>query len=199
MKKQLVLIAALILDNINIFAQIQKGNFLLVAGTSLESSLVSTESYDRDKVETSSFKFTPRVGYFLASNVVVGLDFLISNTNEKEDGNEYKSNTYAIGPFTRLYFGKDKIKFFLHAGLGFGKNTSEHYSSYAGSYDNKVKSNLKTHEFGGGISIFLLPKIALEVGILHGNASLKNTNHDNEDTTGKVKGIASSIGFSIHL
>jgi outer membrane protein len=203
MKKTLVLIAALILGNLTIFAQTQKGEFLLGAGTSLDfsflSSQVSTESYDSDKVKNNSFEFTPRVGYFLANNFVVGVDFLISNTKEKEDGDEYKSNTFAIGPFTRLYFGKDKIKPFLHAGLGFGKNTDEYNASYAGYSDDKVKANLTTYDFGVGVSFFLTPKVALEVGISYGNASLKYTNHYNEDTTNKVKGIASSIGFSIYL
>jgi len=203
MKKTLVLIAVLILGGTNVFAQTQKGDFLLGAGTSLDfsflSSQVSTDSYESDKVKNNSFEFTPRVGYFLANNLVVGIDFLTSNATEKEDGDRYKSNTFAIGPFARVYIGNKDVKPFLHAGFGFGKNTEEYNSSYAGYSDEKIKSNLTTYDVGGGVSFFLTPKVALEVGISYGNASSKFTNYYNEDATNKVKGIASSIGFSVQL
>lgn len=203
MKKTLVLIAVLIMGGANVFAQTQKGDFLLGAGTSLDfsflSSQVSTDSYERDKIKNNSFEFTPRIGYFLANNLVVGIDFLNSTATEKQDGDKYKTSTFALGPFARVYLGNTNVKPFLHAGFGFGKNTEKYNSSSAGYPDNKVKSNLTTYDVGGGVSFFLTSKVALEVGISYGNASSKFTNYYNEDATNKVKGIASSIGFSIHL
>ena len=118
MKKTLVLIA-LILGNLTIFAQTQKGTFLLGAGTNFDfsflSSQVSTESYDSDKVKNNSFEFTPRVGYFLVNNFVVGVDFVISNALQKNDGDVYKSNTFAAGPFA-LYTSERKISNHLYTG-----------------------------------------------------------------------------------
>ncbi|WP_319590181.1 outer membrane beta-barrel protein [uncultured Draconibacterium sp.] len=203
MKKALVLLAVLLIGGANVFAQTEKGDFLLGAGTSLDfsflSSQVSTDSYESDKVKNNSFEFTPCVGYFLANNLVVGIDFLTSNATEKEDGDKYKTSTFAVGPFARVYMGSTNVKPFLHAGFGFGKNTEEYNSSNAGYSDEKIKSNLTTYDVGGGVSFFLTPKVALEVGISYGNASSKYTNYYNEDATNKVKGIASSIGFSVHL
>lgn len=203
MKRTLVLIAALILGISNVFAQTQKGDFLLGAGTSLDfsflSSQASTESYDSDKVKNKSFEFTPRVGYFPANNFVVGIDFLTSNATEKEDGDEYKLNTFAIGPFARIYFGQNNVKPFFHAGFGFGKNNEEYNASYAGYPDEKLKSDLTTYDVGGGISFFLTPKVAVELGISYGNATSKYKNYYNEDAKNKVNGIASSVGFSVHL
>ena len=203
MKKTLLLLAVLLIGGANVFAQTQKGDFLLGAGTSLDfsflNSQVSTDSYESDKVKNNSFEFTPRFGYFLANNLVVGIDFLTSKASEKDDEDKYKSSTFAVGPFARVYIGNTNVKPFLHAGFGFGKNTEEYNSSYAGYPDDKVKSNLTTYDVGGGVSFFLTPKIALEIGISYGNASSKYTNYYNEDATNKVKGIASSIGFSVHL
>ena len=203
MNKTLLLITALILGGSNVFAQTQKGDFLLGAGTNLDfsflSSQVSTDSYDSDKVKNNSFEFTPRVGYFLANNFVAGIDFITTNATEKDDGDVYKSNTFAVGPFARLYFGQKNIKPFIHGGLGFGKNNEEYNPSYAGYSDEKVKSNLSTFDAGGGVSFFITTKVALEVGISYGNATMKYKNHYNEDAKNKVKGLASSIGFSIHL
>jgi outer membrane protein len=203
MNKTLVLIAALIVGVSNVFAQTQKGDFLLGAGTSLDfsflSSQVSMDSYDSDKVKNNSFEFTPRVGYFLSNNFVVGVDFITSNVTEKDDGDVYKSNTFAIGPFARLFIGQKNIKPFIHAGFGFGKNNEEYNSSNVQYPDDKVKSDLTTYDVGGGVSFFLSPKVSLEVEISYGNATSKFKTYYNEDATNKVKGIASSIGFSIHL
>lgn len=203
MNKALVLVIALILGISNVFAQTQKGTFLLGAGTNFDlsflSSQVSTESYDSDKVKNNSFEFTPRVGYFLLNNFVVGIDFVISNASQKEDGDVYKSNTFAAGPFARIYIGQKNIKPFIHGGLGFGKNTEEYNSSYAGYPDDKVKSDLITYDVGGGVSFFLSPKVSLELAIAYGNATSKYKTYYNEDAKNKITGIDSSIGFSIHL
>ncbi|HSO85820.1 MAG TPA: outer membrane beta-barrel protein [Draconibacterium sp.] len=169
----------------NVYAQTQKGVFLLGAGTNLDFSFlnrqVSTDSYESDKVKNNSFELTSRLGYFLTDNFAIGIDFVSSNATVKEDGDIYKSNTFAIGPFTRFYFGQKNFKPFIHAGFGFGKNNEEYDSSNIHYPDDKVKSKLATFDAGGEISFVLTHKVTLEVGISYGNAITKYKTYNNED------------------
>ncbi len=203
MYKAITLIGALILGGANCYAQTQKGDFLFGAGTSLDFSFlktqVTTESYESDKVKSNSFEFTSRLGYFLVDNFVTGIDFITSNATAKEDGDVYKSYTFAIGPFARYYFGQTKVKPFIDASFGFGKNNSEYDSSNVHYSDDKVKSKLSAFDAGGGISFVLTPKVTFEVGISYGNATSKYKTHYNEDAKNKVTGVGSNVGFSIHL
>ena len=185
------------------FAQMQKGDFLIGAGTNLDfsslSSQYSNDSYESDILKTNSFELNSRLGYFLANNFAVGLDLLKTNETEKEDGDVYKTNAFAVGPFARLYFGTSNVKPFIHSGLGFGNTKIEYEFSNIHYSDDSVKSSLLTFDIGGGVSFILSPKVALELGISYGNANSKFTNHYNEETTNKIKGIGSNLGISILL
>jgi hypothetical protein len=205
MYKAIALIGALILGGANCYAQTQKGDFLLGAGTSLDlssfNSQVTTGSYESDKVKSNSFELKSRLGYFLVDNFVTGIDFITSyaTIKEDEDGDVYKSYTFAIGPFARYYFGQTNVKPFIDASFGFGKNNSEYDSSNVHYSDDKVKSKLSAFDAGGGISFVLTPKVTFEVGISYGNAISKYKTHYNEDAKNKVTGVGSNVGFSIHL
>ncbi len=203
MYKTQTLLIILLVSTLNVFSQTEKGNFFIGAGTSLDFSALksqySNEDWEGEEVSTSSFEFNSRVGYFLANNFTVGIDFLKTSAKEKDDGDVYKSNTFAIGPFARLYFGKNKIKPFIHSGFGWGKNVEKFDASNVHYSDQKVDANLTTFDAGGGVSFFISPRLALELSFLYGSATSKFKTLQNQDAQNKVNGIASSIGVAIHL
>ena len=74
-------------------AQTEKCNFLLSGSGSLDFAFISlkleNDNTSEDAGKMSNLEFTPGVGYFIANNLAVGLEFSISSTSQKEDGDKY--------------------------------------------------------------------------------------------------------------
>ena len=100
-------------------AQTSQGSVSLGGG-------VSFGSYKRQEVgndyKSSSFSFSPQVGYFVVDNFEVGLALNVSMDNVKPDeGTDYKNNYLGVGPFARYYVftSNEKFAFFGDARFGF--------------------------------------------------------------------------------
>ncbi|SHM30962.1 Outer membrane protein beta-barrel domain-containing protein [Chitinophaga jiangningensis] len=126
MKKLIVIAAAALFGTQVANAQISKGDFL-VGGTA-EVSTSSTKTKDADdKTTSTSFGISPKVGYALNSNwmvgVFVGTQF---GVDKAADGTKNKSLAIAPGIFVRNYhmLGDSKFAFFAegNAAYGFGNN-----------------------------------------------------------------------------
>ncbi|WP_372776641.1 hypothetical protein, partial [Mangrovibacterium sp.] len=74
-------------------AQTEKGKILLDASSSLDftslSSKWETDYNSGDGGKTSSFDFSPAVGYFVANNLAFGIMLELSTTTEKDDYDKY--------------------------------------------------------------------------------------------------------------
>jgi len=146
-------------------AQTEKGNLLLGGGADFTSTSVGGKS-------TSSYSFSPNLGYFVAENIAVGARVGI-------DGGE-NTTTYSIAPFGRYYFLPigSNAKLFGDASVGFAG------SSAAGSKGSTVIG------VQAGPAFFLNNHTALEVA-----ARFASISSDGASTTE----FGLRVGFQIHF
>jgi outer membrane protein len=175
-------------------AQTEKGNFLLSGSGSLDFALLSlklkNDNTSEDAGKMTNLEFTPGVGYFIANNLAVGLEFSISSASQKNDGDKYTETTTMLWPFARLYFGKSNVKPFVQAGVGPG------WEKW-GYKNDKETENLIGYEFDGGLAVFLSPNISLDLILGYGGATAKITDYRNMEWKTTASGFGGSIGFSI--
>ena len=175
-------------------AQTEKGNFLLSGSGSLDFASISlkleNDNTSEDAGKISTVEFTPGVGYFIANNLAVGLEFALSSASQKEDGDKYTETTTMLMPFARLYFGKNNVKPFVQAGIGPGWEK-------LGYSNDKETENLTGYEFDGGLAIFIGQNISLDFILGYGRATANITDYRNVEWKSTSSGIGGSIGFSI--
>lgn len=172
-------------------AQTEKGKFLIGAQSSLSFSSMDkelkTDGGDHDLGTNTEFEFAPQFGYFIADGLVVGAELpFTSSKQEDEDGDKYKTNSIALLPFARYYFGQTNVKPYLHAGIGYGLLSEED------DYDEE-DYKMMVYEFGAGVAIFLNESIAVDLGLGYTSATLK----PDEDYSGDPKIVTSGLAFQV--
>ncbi|MEO5979466.1 MAG: outer membrane beta-barrel protein [Chryseolinea sp.] len=105
-------------------AQTSQGSVSLGGGFNFGASKDQNPGND-DK--TTSFSFSPQVGYFVVDNFEVGLALSLSTVNQKPgDGTDYKDSGFGIGPFARYYIFTSNEKFAFFGDARFGFNAYKH-------------------------------------------------------------------------
>ena len=176
MKK--VLFAAFLLVSSNaIFAQVNKGQFLVGGNAGFNSS-------KRGDEKLTSFWVSPNAGYFFIDKLAGGLR--LNFTSDKAKGAEDAYTSFGIAPFVRYYFldAAQKVNVFADASYGFDKEGG----------DKKESGNQYT--ISAGPAIFLSPNTALEFALFYnskGGDLHENIAGDRRNTFGL------NIGFQVHL
>lgn len=176
MKK--VLIAALLLVSSNaIFAQINKGQWMVGGNISFSSSKYG----DVDDSKETMFSIAPNAGYFFIDKLAGGLRLAFSSDKVKTASDA--STQLSIAPFVRYYFldAAQKVNVFADGSYGFGS---------AGAKD---KESFNYFQFMAGPAIFLTPNTALELAL-----SYKSSGGDAYGDD-RLKDFGFNIGFQIHL
>jgi hypothetical protein len=208
MKKNLLLIAVILIFSFQLDAQFDKGKILTGLTSTVgighgETDLLNLgltsykvkyggASYDMDK--TFSFNLLPRAGYFVIDNLVVGLDLLVSMRSEKSDDGDDKESesTLAIGPFVRYYYPLEKIYPFAEVNVGVGTWKEKWSNGSEGEYNE----GLMIFGFGLGAAAPLTEKVMIDALIGYSSQTWK----DKEDDTKWIYGtIGLRIGFIILL
>ncbi|UOQ54205.1 autotransporter outer membrane beta-barrel domain-containing protein [Hymenobacter cellulosivorans] len=182
-----ICVAALLLGGSALSAQAQTkaGTVLLGGGLGASKSKAEyTASYQSQTghSESTSFSLSPRAGYFLADNLVLGLITAYNHSRSESEGfdnvgikNTYttKGNGYQLGPFVRYYkMLGEKAGFFGQLEAGYSRSSGE-------SEDNNASlSTRKNRGYYGlltpGFAYFPTPKLGLEITL--GNVGYsKNT------------------------
>jgi hypothetical protein len=193
-------------------AQTQKGSVML--GTSANAGLgtllsllaenrpganntsvgFGTEKYDGEKVSTSTtFGLAPNVGYFVANNLMLGVNFSISTTSNKDEGDDesYGNTLTTFQPMLRYYFNSAKVRPYgeLRGGILNFKGRQEDEG------DSATVFGLK-----GGAAIFLNEKVSLDLFL---DYTMGFNNEEDEFTGEEIKNTSSLVsfgaGFSIFL
>lgn len=175
--KKLVLFIVLATFGVAASAQTYQGQWL--AGGDL--SFNSSKYPDHDA--TTTFVFTPNVGYFFMNNFAGGLR--INFVSQSQSGSS--ASSFDGGPFLRYYFlpATQKVNLFADAGAGFGSLSSTGSSS----------TSFNRFSIMAGPAIFLNEHVALEAAV--GYTSLGGDAYKLND---KRKGdIGINVGFQIHL
>ncbi|MFT3902965.1 MAG: OmpW family outer membrane protein [Niabella sp.] len=196
MKKITLLFAILTVGTFAATAQTEKGRFVVSGQSNLNFSSVSSKVYyDKKKVgdygKTTSFNFTPGVGYFVIDNLSVGLDVGLNFSRFKAEGEDAdKSETVSLIPSATYYFPLEgQVKPYVNAGAGYAFNSN-------GSSDKEKASGVA---YGGsaGIAVFLKSNLSIDLGVGYTGTRLKNKYDEKIEV--RAGGVAAVAGFSFYF
>ena len=193
----IALLACLIIAFTDVTAQTEPGKTFISGNTSLDLSFINTKlKNDNDKVDfgsNSSIELSPAIGKFVALNFVIGVTLPVSTSTEKTpDDDKYKTSTWAVGPFTRIYFGENDTKFFLSGSAGIG-GYSEKFTSSRGS-DDEASGGLSMYQVGAGVAIFMNKMVSVDLFLNYTSNTLKS-----DDLRISNKGINAGLGLSFTI
>jgi hypothetical protein len=179
--KKVLMAACLLVASQSMFAQINKGQWLVGGNISFESGKDGLESADEDDIKYSQFNFNPNAGYFLIDKLAVGLRANFYSYKEKNEDDA--ETNLLVGPFVRYYVldASQKVNVFADAGFSFGSRGT----------DDKTSQNEFT--ISAGPAVFLSPNTALEFALYYKKAGGELY----EDY--KYSRFGLNIGFQIHL
>jgi outer membrane protein len=209
MKKAILFSAVILLFAVSSMeAQINKGRWLVGVSTSISYlnfgsdimslgyTTVKQTNSSGDDVKYTTFNFLPKAGYFVADNLVIGLNNCVSTSVEKSGDYKYTTTYLATGPFIRYYINSKKVMPFFEADalLGVMKDKSE-----GGGYDSSSDTGVTGLGLGAGAAFKLADKVTFDImaGYNSLTAKAKQDNPDNEKTKQGTLGI--KLGFTILL
>jgi opacity protein-like surface antigen len=167
----------------------------------LEDSNNDGDSKDR------SFNFAPKIGYFLADNIVVGLGYSHVNffSSYTDDNSSYESKDIVkiVCPFVRLYAPVSTVSLFLdvEGGLGILKDNQEYDYFLNDSFDEKDESSSKATSIivSLGVAIPLADRINLDLAATYNRLGIEDK-EDNPDNTRYINiSYGAKIGFTFFL
>ncbi|MCW5911566.1 MAG: porin family protein [Cyclobacteriaceae bacterium] len=137
MKKNLILVFALVLAAPALWAQTTQGSLTLGGGFEYYSDK-SENAYGNSDYSTSSFQFLPNVGYFVVDNLEVGIRFgILSGKSGYQGSNQTKSTAFSAGPYARYYkfTSNERFAFTGAVGVSFasGKTSNGNFETKTGS------------------------------------------------------------------
>jgi len=216
MKKVILIIASLCLCNIFLLnAQINSGKVLMgvsstlnLTGTSVDLMSLGYSSIkyksdaagfeESDPVKMTSLNFSPRVGFFVANNLALGLDINIALSSQKDGEDDYKSNQTSLGfgPFIRYYIPGGTVIPFLEAGVSIGEIKTKYESEF---WDSENKTNIMSYLAGIGIAVPIGERVTFDLMAGYNSVTVKDKN-DNDDNDRTVIGtFGLKLGFIVIL
>src|ERR1044072_5224031 len=128
--KKVLFAAFLLVSSHSMFAQINKGQWLVGGNVSFEAGKDGPENADDDDKKYTNFQFHPNAGYFFIDKLAAGLRVNFSSDKYKSDDDA--STDFNFGPFVRYYFldAAQKVNVFADAGIGFGSAGTDEKTSY---------------------------------------------------------------------
>jgi opacity protein-like surface antigen len=206
MKKSIVYIFCLFMLSLSALAQIPKGSSMI--GGSISGSYQKATPTYGDAERTTSIDLRPNYGLFVINNLCVGIGAGFGFSKVVRETQGYtpeatdKTTTLSVGPFVRYYVPITQ-KLYAFADASYGWNwvhfDSNHRDNSLGQ-GAMTKERTSTWGLGAGISYFMTPNAALELGLGYTHDHRKETETDfppaSNDKTGT---LGLSIGFNIFL
>lgn len=195
-----ILLAVLSATTTKTNAQTEKGKTLLGGQTKLEYSTFNanweTDYNSGSSGKTRSLEIDPQIGRFVANNFALGIEIPYNRNKDIDGDDSYTTSSLMVMPFARYYFGKTKVKPYLHGaiGPGWGKTTNE-----ISLQEYKTKFNLTGYEAAGGLGVFLNQYVSLDFSLGYGQLTSKYNDDYNVDRKDNVKGIDFNIGIVVCL
>ena len=212
MKPGSVLVVLLFLSSTVVFGQLEKGNIFIQGSSSIG---FSSEKYtyisggtSTESSKSTSFRFSPKVGYFIIDNLPVGLlmDIYTYKNKAIDSDNKNTNNEFLIGPFARYYFlAQEKLKPMAEVYAGFGGSKAKYEYS---SYTNESQYGIIKIGFGVGASYFVTNNVAIDMLIGYNSSRYKlksetsaarSAASEQEDQTDKYAGLGISIGVVVTI
>ncbi len=153
---------------------------------------------DQGKENTTSFSFTPKMGYFLKNRICIGVLTNITLSGSKISDFDYKNTDteWYIGPFGRYYLEYGKITPFAELSAAFGGQTSKFETTDGTS---KTTHSLLRAAGGIGANYFLNESIAFEAILEYIYNKRKPTSEGATGSGHLDSGISFSIGVVVYF
>ncbi|MFW6328135.1 MAG: outer membrane beta-barrel protein [Bacteroidota bacterium] len=219
-KLSLLLLGALIMGLTGLKAQVNQGKIILGLSSSFGVTNTSTDfmnigfSTVKEKSDADGFEegdpskmtrinFSPRLGYVVTDNFVIGLDLntVIGTQKAGDDaGDKYSQSMVAVGPFIRYYISSATVLPFLEVSSQFGTLKDKYdFSDNTFFEDQEYTASLTSVGGGVGIAAPLGEKVHFDVLVGYNSLTIKDK-EDNEDNERSVLGTAAiKLGFTVLL
>ncbi len=186
MKKMIALCIAHLLFLLTANAQTEKGKWVISGQTNLSFAYNSSAEYMKSyKTKSGTFTLQPAVGYFVATNLAVGLS--AAYTYSKADFSEATS-TLALMPQAEYYFPLEgKARPFVTIGGGYARHSEGDSAIF--KYDGFAAGG------GAGVALFLKNNISLDLGAHYTYTQLENIQKRGYYV--KNNGLGFLAGFSL--
>jgi len=201
--KHILVTALLALLGTGALAQTNQGTVTLSGGLSINMS-----SFGRDednKKRDISFSISPRVGYFVADKLELGVSSTYSATKNRTYYPGYetvtKGQNKAIGTYLKKYFMLgDKVAVHATANLGYATSRQKFYSTpFGDTGPQPSETNLNSDYFGlnlsPGITFFPAEKIGL--GASFGSLGYTYRTEETKNISNDIKSKFSNIGLDL--
>lgn len=218
MKKTIILLCILgMIPLCSVMGQTSKGSFLLggasqfslapsggelgVAnllgnGFSTIKAKSDSEITNDDETKAWSFNLSPKLGYFVLNNLVLGTEIGLSTSRlkDKSPGYEYEytNSLVGLGPFARYYFPSGKVYPFLETGVTFGQLRSKWD-------DFEEKTGLSGFHFGAGMGMFTGGKLGFDFSVGYQSLSYKEKENNPDNYRMVVSTLGIRVGFMVLL
>ncbi|MVM29934.1 outer membrane beta-barrel protein [Spirosoma sp. HMF4905] len=183
----------LLLIQLSVKAQTQKGRWN--AGVS-----IGQFSYQKDDVSNSfSGSISPTVGYFVATNFLLGIGVPLSYSTQNYSGYSIIRNEHAISigasPFARYYVGSSKLKPYVGISYSLSHANFHNENSLNTPSESNSESNSTTLTPSLGLAYFLNQNISLDAQLGYNWYSSKETLFGSSSYT--YRNATLGIGFNI--
>lgn len=175
------------------------GSDLMSIGFSNIKYKSDADSYSEpDPDKQTSVNISPKIGFLVANNLLLGIDFNLAYSKNTDGSDDYKytQSIFGAGPFIRYYIPTNSIKPFIEANSSFGSVSSK--SEYNGN-TNDDSERLISLGGGIGMAVPIGSKVTFDVMANYSSLSLKETK-DNDDNFRTIVGtFGIKLGFLIYL
>ena len=204
MKLQKIAFLPFIFFAFTTFSQTEKGQFYMGANSNINASFISyysksDTSPSQKRGENRAFSISPKIGFFIINNLVLGADLSLSFNVYKPNGVKGNENSISLGPFAKYYFLEDSFKPFVSAKYSLGRYNRS-YDYLDEDPDNGIdKRSLTNLQIGGGIAYFLHNSVSLASGIHYLRTTNKSLDDNRFNLTDINAGFTSSFSFAIFI
>jgi outer membrane protein len=190
----------------SVFAQTNKGNFVLSGNTNLNvlfsNTSVGTDSIETGKIKDNQFAFTAAAGYFLIDNLTAGISATYSYDYTTSKPGMYGESS--VGTITQAFTIMPQVNYYLpvqgklkpFVGIGVGYLWLEQKDSRVNENENKVYSMSGTSLSGGaGLSYFINQSVSFDLGFQYYHNHLKDKM--NPEQIRKQNAVSGTLGVSV--
>jgi outer membrane protein len=190
----------------SVFAQTNKGNFVLSGNTNLNvlfsNTSVGTDSIETGKIKNNQFAFTAAAGYFIMDNLTAGISATYSYDYTTSKPGMYGESS--VGTITQSFTIMPQVNYYLpvqgklkpFVGIGVGYLWLEQKDSRVNENENKVYSMSGTSLSGGaGLSYFINQSVSFDLGFQYYHNHLKDKM--NPEQIRKQNAVSGTLGVSV--
>jgi len=192
--KKLIITSIVVLTCFSAFAQFEKGRILAGGNVGFSTHKYKSKSSNTTVTtgKSTSFNFSPKVGYFFINNLAAGLGVDLSSSTYKSEGSDEKDTYtgFGITPFVRYYL-KPGIYFQGDFGVGPYK-----HKNVDGNVTTTSKYTSSRWSLGAGYAYFLNSNVAIEPFIGYQSTT---DNYSSPDYKNLDSGLFINIGLQVYL